>query len=77
MEKYIYCPVKFYLITFACTWFWWLFAILFNEGTSLYLGMFLGLISPACVVQFDILSGRLSRIKRPARDRISGRQMTH
>ena len=47
MEKYIYRPVRFYLITFACTWFWWLFAILLNEGTGLYLGMFLGLVSPA------------------------------
>ena len=49
MEKYIYRPVRFYLITFACTWFWWLFAILLNEGTGLYLGMFLGLVSPAVV----------------------------
>jgi len=36
MEKYIYRPVRFYLITFACTWFWWLFVILLNEGTWLY-----------------------------------------
>ena len=50
MEKYIYRPVRFYLITFACTWFWWLFAILLNEGTGLYLGMFLGLVSPAVVI---------------------------
>ena len=49
MEKYIYRPVRFYLIIFACTWFWWLFAILLNEGTGLYLGMFLGLVSSAVV----------------------------
>ena len=24
------------MITFACTWFWWLFVILLNEGTWLY-----------------------------------------
>ena len=58
MEKYIYRPVRFYLITFACTWFWWLFAILFNEGTSLYLGMLLGLISPAIVAIVTVLTSK-------------------
>ena len=58
MEKYIYRPVRFYLITFACTWFWWLLAILFNEGTSLYLGMLLGLISPAVVAIVTVLTSK-------------------
>lgn len=56
MEKYIYRPVRFYLITFACTWFWWLFAILLNEGTGLYLGMFLGLVSPAAVAVVTVFT---------------------
>lgn len=56
MEKYIYRPVRFYLITFACTWFWWLFAILLNEGTRLYLGMFLGLVSPAVVAVVTVFT---------------------
>ena len=56
MEKYIYRPVRFYLITFACTWFWWLFAILLNEGTGLYLGMFLGLVSPAVVAVVTVFT---------------------
>ena len=59
MEKYIYRPVRFYLITFACTWFWWLFAILLNEGTGLYLGMFLGLVSPAMVAVVTYLRLRI------------------
>ncbi len=57
-EKYTYRPTRFYVIVFACTWFWWLFAILFNAGTSLYLGMFLGLISPAVVAVITVLSSR-------------------
>lgn len=60
MEKYIYRPVRFYLITFACTWFWWLFAILLNEGTGLYLGMFLGLVSPAVVAVIGTVLVRTS-----------------
>ena len=58
MEKYIYRPVRFYLITFACTWFWWLFAILLNEGTGLYLGMFLGLVSPAVVAVVTVFTSK-------------------
>ena len=58
MGKYVYRPVRFYLITFACTWFWWLFAILFNEGTILYLGMFLGLISPAVVAIVTVFTSK-------------------
>jgi len=58
MNKYTYRPVRFYVIVFACTWFWWLFAILFNEGTSLYLGMFLGLISPAVVAVVTVLTSK-------------------
>lgn len=58
MEKYIYRPVRFYLITFACTWFWWLFAILLNEGTGLYLGMFLGLVLPAVVAVVTVFTSK-------------------
>ena len=58
MEKYTYRPVKFYVTVFICTWIWWLFAILFNEGTSLYLGMFLGLISPAVIAVVTVLTSK-------------------
>lgn len=58
IEKYQYHPLKFYLITFACTWVCWLFAILFNEGVSLYLGMILGLISPAVVAITMVLTSK-------------------
>jgi len=58
MEKYIYRPVRFYLITFACTWFWWILAIIFSKGAGLYLGMLLGLISPAVVAIVTVLTSK-------------------
>ena len=58
MEKYTYRPVRFYLITFACTWFWWLLAILFDKGTILYVGMFLGLISPAIIAIATVFTSK-------------------
>lgn len=58
MEKYIYRPVRFYLIVFSCTWFFWLLAILFNEGLSLYIPMFLGLISPAVIAVATVLTSK-------------------
>ena len=58
MEKYTYRPVRFYLITFACTWSCWLFAILFNKGAGLYLGMFLGLVSPAVVAVVTVFTSK-------------------
>lgn len=70
MEKYIYRPVRFYLITFACTWFWWLFAILLNEGTGLYLGMFLGLVSPAVVAVVTVFMSK-KRENYESRDKLN------
>lgn len=58
MEKYTYRPVRFYAIVFACTWFWWLLAILFDKGASLYVGMFLGLISPAVIAVITVLTSK-------------------
>lgn len=71
-EKYIYKPVRFYKIVFACTWFWWLFAILFNEGTSLYLGMFLGLISPAVIAVVTVLSSKNRALKQDFKKKLTG-----
>lgn len=57
-EKYTYKPVRFYVTTFLLTWIFWTFAILFNEGTGLYLFMFLGLISPATVAIYTVVSSK-------------------
>lgn len=46
------------MITFACTLFWWLFVILLNEGTGLYLGMLLGLVSPAVVAVVTVFTSK-------------------
>ena len=63
-SKYIYRPVKFYITTFAFTWLFWALAITFNEGTSLYLFMFLGLISPAAVAIATVLSSNNKALKQ-------------
>lgn len=62
-QKYIYKPVKFYVRTFAFTWLFWLCAILFNEGMSLYLFMFLGLISPAAVAIYTVCTSKSKALK--------------
>ena len=63
-QKYIYKPVRFYITTFAITWIFWAFAIMFNEGTSLYLFMFLGLIAPASVAIATVLSSKNAALKQ-------------
>lgn len=72
MEKYVYRPKRFYVTVFACTWFWWLFAILFNEGMSLYLGMFLGLVSPAVVAVVTVFTSKNKSLKQDFRKKIIG-----
>lgn len=63
-QKYIYKPVRFYITTFAITWLFWALAIMFNEGTSLYLFMFLGLIAPASVAIATVLSSKNAALKQ-------------
>ncbi len=70
--KYTYRPLRFYVVVFACTWFWWLFAILFNEGTSLYLGMFLGLVSPAVIAVITVLSSKNKALINDFRKKLIG-----
>ena len=63
-QKYIYKPVRFYITTFAITWLFWALAIMFNEGTLLYLFMFLGLIAPASVAIATVLSSKNAALKQ-------------
>lgn len=62
-QKYIYRPVRFYVITFALTWFFWALAIAAGEGTWLFLFMFLGLVSPAAVAVTTVLSSKNRALK--------------
>lgn len=72
MEKYKYRPVRFYLITFACTWLCWFFAIYFNEGASLYIGMILGLVAPAAVAVITVLTSKNKALKQDFKRKIVG-----
>lgn len=63
-NRYIYKPVRFYVTTFAVTWLFWALAIMFNEGGSLYLFMFLGLIAPATVAIVTVLTSKSDALKQ-------------
>ena len=72
MKKYRYRPVRFYLITFTCTWLWWLFAILFNEGIGLYIGMFLGMASPAVVAVVTVFTSKSKALINDFKEKLIG-----
>lgn len=72
MEKYVYRPVRFYVTVFACTWFWWLLAIAFSEGSVLFIGMFLGLISPAVIAVITVLSSKNQALIHDFKKKITG-----
>ena len=72
MKKYKYRPVRFYLITFTCTWLWWLFAILFNEGIGLYIGMFLGMASPAVVAVVTVFTSKSKALINDFKEKLIG-----
>ncbi len=69
---YKYRPKKFYITTFAVTWAFWAFAILFNEGLSCTFGMLLGLISPAAVAIITVFTSKNKNLKNDFRQKIFG-----
>ncbi len=68
--KYIYNPKKFYIITFATTWFFWLFAILFNDGLTNTLGMVLGGLCPATVAIVTVFTSKSDKLKKDFKRKI-------
>ena len=68
--KYIYRPKRFYIITFATTWFFWLFAILFNDGLTNTLGMVLGGLCPATVAIITVFSSKSDALKKDFKRKI-------
>ena len=67
---YTYKPKKFYIITFAATWAFWLFAILFNDGLTRSLGMILGGLSPATVAIIFVFSSKSDALKKDFKRKI-------
>lgn len=64
MNRYIYKPVRFYITAFAITWLFWILAILFPAQSTLYLFMFLGLISPAVVAIVTVVTSKNDALKQ-------------
>ena len=71
MEKYTYRPRKFYCTAFGVTWFFWLQAILFNEGASLTVFMLLGLLSPAAVAVVTVFTSGSEALKRDFKSKLT------
>ena len=67
---YTYKPKKFYIITFAATWAFWLFAILFNDGLTRSLGMILGGLSPATVAIIFVFTSKSDALKKDFKRKI-------
>ena len=63
MEKYIYKPKKFYVITFALTWGFWFGAILLKDTAFLFPLMLLGLLMPATVAVVTVLRSKNKSLK--------------
>ena len=67
---YIYKPKRFYIITFATTWFFWLFAIMFNDGLTNTLGMVLGGLCPATVAIITVFTSKSDALKKDFKRKI-------
>ena len=67
---YIYRPKRFYITVFATTWFFWGFAILFNDGLINALGMILGGICPATVAIITVFTSKSDALKKDFKRKI-------
>lgn len=67
---YTYKPKRFYITVFATTWFFWLFAILFNDGLTNTLGMVLGGMCPATVAIITVFTSKSDALKKDFRRKI-------
>ncbi|MBO4903446.1 MAG: CPBP family intramembrane metalloprotease [Lachnospiraceae bacterium] len=63
MEKYIYRPKRFYLITFALTWGFWILALVFKNTPLLFPFMLLGLIMPAGTAVVTVMTSGNKSLK--------------
>ena len=67
---YTYKPKRFYIQVFIATWTFWLFAILFNNGLTCTIGMFLGLISPASIAIITVFTSKSDALKKDFKRKI-------
>ena len=67
---YTYKPKKFYLAVFAATWAFWGLAIIFNEGITNLMGLFLGLISPSTLAIIFVFASKSDALKKDFKRKI-------
>lgn len=71
MNKYIYKPIKFYILVFAFTWAFWGMGILLNSDVSLTF-MLLGLLSPATIAIVTVVTSKNKALKDDLKRKIVG-----
>lgn len=62
MKKYVYQPMRYFILTFVVTWGFWLTAIALNSEESSIMIMILGMFSPAVVSIIMILKSKDSTL---------------
>ena len=72
MEHYVYKPKKFYITVFALTWVFWIIAIILKNTPLLFVFMLLGLIMPAAVAIFTVLTSGNKMLKDDLKRKIIG-----
>ena len=58
MEHYVYKPIRFYIITFALTWGFWIAALLFRDTPMMFVLMAIGLFMPAVTALVTVLTSK-------------------
>ena len=72
MKEYKYRPVRFYTVTYAATWFFWVLAITFHQGLICSALMLLGLISPAVVAMTLVFTSGSDALKKDLKRKLLG-----
>lgn len=71
MEKYIYKPIKFYLIVFALTWLFWIAGLAVGGDIALTF-MLLGLLMPGTVAVTTVLTSKNQALKQDLKRKLVG-----
>ena len=71
-KKYIYRPVRFYVLVFVFTWLFWIPAAFMKEGVVSSILMILGLISPSSLAIITVFTSKSNELKADFKRKIFG-----
>ncbi len=72
MSQYKYRPIRFYLTSFAATWFFWIISIFIDNPAACTAAMLLGLISPAVTAVITVFTSGNTELKNDFKRKILG-----